>query len=111
MSKEATRNALATIAEDADAAVRVAAGDFDSLDDTDTSDLTDAERSLLQAAASDLASNDVSGFAMDLGGVLRHGNITLDNGIKYGDNITLDNGIKFMPAVRDTLGYLSGPER
>ena len=91
MSKEATRNALAQLTDDAEASAKVATGDFEAIGDPD---LTDAERALLQAAASELAENDVSGF------------ITLDNGLKHG-NITLDNGLKFMPGVRQSLDYIS----
>lgn len=100
MTADALRAALKTAFDSDDAASAMAGGDFSVLSDAD---LTDDEREMVQAAAAEIADNDVSGFAHQLSAGLEPNAITLDNGIEQA--ITLDNGIKFMPNVRRSLDY------
>ncbi len=109
MSKDALRTALQAMSDDRTVAATIADGDDTALGDAD---LSDEERSMLQAAADELAGGEVEGFitfdnglkkGITLDNGLKKG-ITLDNGIKRG--ITLDNGLKNMPGLKGAIGYL-----
>lgn len=95
MTKESTGEVLEGIAQDAELAEQVAAGDYAGLADKD---LADAERALLEAAASELGDDDVSGFA----GYLQIGDIKGDSHSILFPKVE----IVHLSATRDVIDYL-----
>lgn len=95
MTKESTGEVLEGIAQDAELAEQVAAGDYTGLADKD---LADAERALLEAAASELGDDDVSGFA----GYLQIGDIKGDSHSILFPKVE----IVHLSATRDVIDYL-----
>ena len=95
MTKESTGEVLEGIAQDAELAEQVAAGDYAGLADKD---LADAERALLEAAASELGDDDVSGFA----GYLQIGDIKGDSHSILFPKVE----IVHLSATRDVIDHL-----
>lgn len=95
MTKESTGKVLEGIPQDAELAEQVAAGDYTGFADED---LTDAERALLEAAASELGDYDVSAFSA----YLKFGDIKGESRSFVFPKVEIHH----LSATRDVINYL-----
>lgn len=106
MGQEETKQVLEGVLNDDDAAGAVAEGDFSGFADAE---LTGAERALLQAAASELVDDEVSGFAFGKGrDVKGFGKIPDIPGFSKIPDLKggpIDPKVK--PALRDAFDYIN----